>query len=209
MLDAPLRRWERIALAALVLVGLLAVAWLASPATSPPSGPMDWAALAPARDAPLRPWRWIVIHHSATPGGTAAGIDHEHREVRGWEGIGYHLVIGNGRGTAEGRVEATFRWRNQEQGAHAGPGPEQQPYNEQGIGICVIGDYRTAPPSPLVEARLAELCALLIRHCPGLGPDAIIGHREVPGKATECPGVIDLPRLRRLVAALLAAPEAP
>lgn len=199
-MDVPLRRWERIVLAVVLIVGLGAVAWLALPQPSAPLEPLSWDALRPARDVALRPWRWIVIHHSATPGGTAAGIDHEHRDIRGWEGIGYHLLIGNGRGTPEGRIEATFRWRGQEQGAHAGPAPAQQPYNELGIGLCVIGDYRSSAPSPLVERRLVELCALLIQHCPTLTPEAIIGHGDVPGKNTECPGAeMDLVRIRRLV----------
>ena len=199
-MDAPLRRWEKIGLTLLLVVGLAAVAWLSWPHASAPLEPLRWQELAPARAVALRPWRWIVIHHSATPGGTAAGIDHEHRDIRGWEGIGYHLLIGNGRGTTAGRIEATFRWRSQETGAHAGPSPAQQPYNELGIGVCMIGDYRHSPPSLLVEQRVVELCALLIRNCPGLSVESIIGHGDVPGKNTECPGAaVDLVRLRRLV----------
>jgi len=200
-MDAPLLRWERFALIGVVLIGVIAVVWMAIPAQAVALEALRWDDIAPARDVGLRPWRWIVIHHSATAGGTAAGIDNEHREARGWEGIGYHLLIGNGHGTDEGRIEATFRWRNQEQGAHAG----QQPWNEQGIGICLIGDYRTEPPSPLIERRLVELCALLIRHCPDLTAESIIGHRDVPGKNTECPGAgVDISRIRRLVADKLA-----
>lgn len=202
--DAPLRRWERIALISALVIGLGAVAWLALPRSSAALGPLGWAELAPAPDVDRRAWRWIVIHHSGTPSGTAVGIDHQHRDARGWDGIGYHLVIGNGQGTREGRIEATFRWRGQQPGAHAG----QRLYNELGIGLCVIGDYRTRPPSPLVERRLVELCALLIRHCPELSPASIIGHGEVPGKNTVCPGAgLDLPRLRRLVSEQLATKE--
>jgi hypothetical protein len=205
-MDAPFRGWEKIALMVVLVIGLGTVTWLSLPHVSAPLQPLVWQDLLPARDVALRPWRWIVIHHSATPGGTAAGIDHEHRDIRGWEGIGYHLLIGNGRGTAEGRIEATFRWRGQETGAHAGPAPAQQPYNELGIGLCIIGDYRHSPPSPLVERRMVELCALLIRNCPNLSVASIIGHGEVPGKNTECPGgAVDLVRVRRLVGERLAS----
>jgi len=207
-MDAPLRRWEKLALTLLLGFGVAVVAWLAWPSATVPLEPLRWQDLQPAREVALRPWRWIVIHHSATSGGSAAGIDHEHHEVRGWEGIGYHLLIGNGRGTTEGRIEATYRWRDQGSGAHAGPAPAQQPYNQFGIGVCIIGDYRHAPPSLLVEQRLVELCVLLLRHCPHLSPSAIIGHGEVPGKHTECPGAAcDLARIRRLVSERLAPSE--
>ena len=199
------RRW-RLALAALLLAGGALVAWLAvRPARAESSG-LTWSALAPARDAPLRPWRWIVVHHSGNPRGDAASIDLAHEHGRGWDGIGYHFVIGNGAPMPRGRIEATFRWRGQREGAHAGADDAQRPYNQEGIGVCVIGDYRAGGLEAPVETRLADLCALLVRHCPQLSPERIIGHRDVPGKATACPGAIDVPRLRALVAARLAAP---
>lgn len=194
------RRW-RSALAALLLGGGALVAWLAvRPARIERAG-LEWAALAPARDAPTRDWRWIVVHHSGSRSGDAATIDRAHEQGRGWDGIGYHFVVGNGAPMPRGRIEATFRWRGQLAGAHAGAGELQRPYNQAGIGICVIGDYRGHGLDPLVEARLVELCALLVRAHPGLAPERVIGHREVPGKATACPGEIDLGRLRDLVAA--------
>lgn len=199
------RRW-RLALAALLLGGGAVVAWLAvRPLRSEPPG-LSWSLLAPARDAAPRGWRWIVVHHSGTAEGDAASIDLAHERGRGWDGIGYHFVIGNGAPMPRGRIEATFRWRDQRAGAHAGAGDAQRPYNQAGIGICVIGDYRDRGLDPLVESRLVELCALLVRQHPTLSAERVIGHREVPGKATACPGSIDLPRLRRLVAARLERP---
>ncbi|GAH80957.1 unnamed protein product, partial [marine sediment metagenome] len=37
-----------------------------------------------------RPWRWIVIHHSASESGSAATFDQWHR-ARGWDELGYHF----------------------------------------------------------------------------------------------------------------------
>ena len=168
-----------------------------------------------ASETALRPWRWIVVHHSATGSGTIEGIDREHRQ-RGWDGIGYHFLIGNGQGLALGEIRATGRWIDQREGAHAGIAD----YNQAGIGICLVGDCeRNALPSEQFE-RLAWLCANLIRLQPSLLPPpavrlpqpgdrlaAIIGHRDVPGKATKCPGVhCDLQTLRCRVAELLAPP---
>lgn len=203
---APGDRPWRLALGALLLGGGALVAWLAvRPPRSEPTG-LTWSVLAPRRDVSLRDWRWIVVHHSGSPRGDATSIDVAHERGRGWDGIGYHFVIGNGSPMPRGRIEATFRWRGQREGAHAGAGDSQRPYNHSGIGVCVVGDYRAGGLDPVVEARLAELCALLVRACPTLSAERIIGHRDVPGKATACPGAIDLPRLRALVAARLAAP---
>ena len=69
--------------------------------------PVRTQAAAPAdllwRAQGYRPWRYIVIHHSATASGNAAEFDREHR-ARGWDGLGYHFVIDNGVGGPDGRV---------------------------------------------------------------------------------------------------------
>ena len=44
-----------------------------------------------------RPWRYIVIHHSATDAGNAGTFDLQHRR-RGWDELGYHFGIDNGQG---------------------------------------------------------------------------------------------------------------
>src|SRR5437870_125474 len=64
---------------------------------------------------PARAWKNIVLHHSATASGTVEGIDREHRQRKDaagqpWQGIGYHFVIGNSQGMADGLVQPTFRW---------------------------------------------------------------------------------------------------
>ncbi len=67
----------------------------------------------PAEPAPAvsdrTPWRYIVIHHSATPSGNARSFDRMHRG-KGWDGVAYHFVIDNGKGGPDGRLEVTHRW---------------------------------------------------------------------------------------------------
>jgi N-acetyl-anhydromuramyl-L-alanine amidase AmpD len=186
----------RVVLLSLGALALAAAAWwFPWPTRVRTALVVDAGDLAPV--AAARPWRWLVIHHSATAAGSVAAFDRGHRE-RGWDGVGYHFVIGNGHGMPLGEIRATARWLDQAAGAHAG----QAEYNADGIGICLIGDYDTAPPDPLVLERLAWLCAVLLRRH-DLPPSALIGHDQVPGKATRCPGRhFDLAALRRRVAAL-------
>jgi len=133
-----------------------------------------------------RAWRYIVIHHTATLDGDVESIDAVHRrrtdgQGRPWLGIGYHFVIGNGRPMADGQVAATFRWTEQLHGAHAG----DRLHNEEGIGVCLVGDFEQSPPSQRQMAAAARLVqALAPRY--GIPPANILPHSRVA--ATECPG---------------------
>jgi hypothetical protein len=187
-------------LAAILL--LMAIgAWLQwAPGQHPRFAPVQWQDIAPPPTTPLHAWRWIVIHHSASRHGDSASFDHYHLVVHGWAGIGYHFLIGNGVDMPLGRIDDEFRWRLQMRGAHAGPAPEQAPYNADGIGICLVGNYEKDPIDPYQESRLVELCAQLIAHIPTLSVERIIGHRDVPGKQTLCPGRgVDIEHIRFLV----------
>ena len=94
-----------------------------------------------------RAWRHVVIHHSASSKGNAATFDTFHRTHRGWDELGYHFVIDNGRGGPDGRVEIGPRWTKQKHGAHTGQTPDNE-YNEHGIGICLVGDFTASAGLP-------------------------------------------------------------
>lgn len=148
-----------------------------------------------------RAWRYIVIHHSATARGSAATFDRSHRE-RGWDGLGYHFVIGNGTNTADGVVEVGPRWTAQQRGAHAGV----DLYNEQGIGICLVGDFNTGRPSKMQLESLAELVAYLMRQN-GIPAERVLGHRDC--KPTDCPGRnLDMGVVRQMAQRVIAVPTA-
>jgi len=144
---------------------------------SAPSGPGAWRPKVAPRD-----WQYIVIHHSATPSGSMAFFDKEHK-AKGWDGVGYHFVIGNGTETGDGQVEVTPRWPMQKWGAHAKTLDNR--FNEHGIGICLVGNFDVERPSPKQMQNLSRLVAFLMQtyHIP---PQNVVGHRDT--KPTDCPG---------------------
>jgi N-acetylmuramoyl-L-alanine amidase len=141
------------------------------------SGPKDWS---PA--VASRPWKWIVVHHSATPSGGAAAFDKMHK-AKGWDGLGYDFVIGNGTDTRDGQVEVGYRWRQQLTGAHAKTSDNR--FNELGIGICVVGNFDIDRPTAEQMKSLNRLVSHLMRTY-RITPDRVVGHGDT--KPTDCPG---------------------
>lgn len=156
----------------------------------------------PAPEAGIPPlrnpaFRWIVIHHSATHGGSAAAFERTHRARLG--GLAYHFVIGNGSGAADGAVEVGYRWRDQIPGPHT----KNQDINLESIAICLVGDLEKEPPTKKQMAALVELLERLCRegHIPA---EHIRSHREVDGE-TICPGKgLPIDALRSALASRLA-----
>ena len=147
-----------------------------------------WGARAPVRSR-LDPvggsWLRITIHHSdQVPGtrldGTLADsqealrkIQHNQIENERWGDIGYHLLI-----DASGRI---FEGRSLEwQGAHA-----RGDNNVRNLGICLLGDFRTRPPT---SAALATLESLLeeARARYSIARSSVVCHRDLVN--TICPG---------------------
>jgi N-acetylmuramoyl-L-alanine amidase len=145
----------------------------------PAAGPREWDPGAYAR-----PWRWIVIHHSATERGSAEIFDRLHR-ARGWDEMGYHFVITNGQGGADGQVQVGSRWTKQKWGAHCKTAGND--YNNYGIGVCVVGNFSDRLPSRAQLASLGRLVGFLMDRY-RIAASEVIGHRDAPGTATECPG---------------------
>lgn len=134
----------------------------------------------------LREWKFIVLHHSATEVGSVESIDAAHKQRKDadgnpWRGIGYHFVVGNGRGMKDGEVAATFRWTEQCEGAHAG----DLQYNTQGVGICLIGNFERESPTTAQLKSLQGLVAALQKGCQ-IDSKNVIRHTDI--KATACPG---------------------
>jgi len=142
--------------------------------------PAEWTPSAYAR-----PWRWIVIHHSASETGSAEVFDRWHR-ARGWDELGYHFVITNGRGGPDGKVQVGSRWKKQKWGAHCGGTPNND-YNNYGIGICLVGTYSNRLPSRAQRDSLRRLVLALADQY-RIAPSDVIGHRDAPNASTKCPG---------------------
>lgn len=137
-----------------------------------------------AKVAPLRDWEFIIIHHSATRMGSAAVFDSAHRARGMINGLAYHFVIDNGtEEMTDGFIETGPRWVQQLHGGHC----RQAYVNEHGIGICLVGDFSRDQPT----AKQLDALALLIRGLQEqfkIPNDHILGHGEVVGEYSECPG---------------------
>ncbi len=158
--------------------------------------PADWI---PA--AQPRAWKWIVIHHSATPSGSAAVFDAMHK-AKGWDELGYDFVIGNGTQSGNGEVEVGPRWPKQKWGAHAKT-PNNE-YNDRGIGICLVGNFDEERPSPAQIKALTKLVAFLMQRY-NITEQDVLGHKDT--KPTDCPGTNlarSIPAIRHAAAVMVA-----
>ncbi len=133
-------------------------------------------------------WKAIVIHHSATDSGSMSSFDDYHRNGKNWDGIGYDFVIGNGRGSGDGQVEVTYRWRDQIPGAHVGGTPDNWA-NVDAIGICLVGDFTKTRPTYRQMQSLKQLVRFLQQRY-NIPRSSIHGHNDTPGYTggSECPG---------------------
>ncbi len=130
----------------------------------------------------IRPWKYIVIHHTASDSGNAASIGKYHKEEKGWtNGLGYDFLIGNGNGSRDGQIEVGSRWNLQIDGAHAG-NPE---YNKHGIGICLVGNFDNDYPTHQQFSSLLYLINYLQERC-NIRKDKVILHKTF--RKTDCPG---------------------
>lgn len=132
---------------------------------------------------PSDQWKYIIIHHSATDEGNALDFNRSHN-VRGFQGIGYHFVIDNGsKGKSDGQIEVSPRWTKQQKGAHC----LASGMNNRGIGICLVGNFSQDSVSDKQLDSLVYLVDTLKRYYK-IPEKNIMGHGQVYGARTECPG---------------------
>ncbi len=133
-----------------------------------------------------RPWKFIVLHHSATADGDYAQIDREHKKTLGFDGCGYHFVIGNGTGSGDGQIEVAARWNQQKQGVHCRNAKTHE-VEEYGIGVCLVGDLDQDPPTARQVAAMQALVAYLEERY-NIAPARVATHKHLAATATVCPG---------------------
>lgn len=133
--------------------------------------------------------KYIIIHHSVSPDHPVLKnfdeIKRWHVENNGYRDIGYHWVVEyiNGKLTAiPGRAE----W---DTGAHT------IGRNNDGIGICIVGNFEKDTPTEELYQFVANLCKeIKCRH----PITEIDGHRD--HNATACPGKnFNMDRVRELM----------
>ncbi|MCE9619834.1 MAG: peptidoglycan recognition protein family protein [Planctomycetes bacterium] len=151
------------------------------------------------REAKLDRQRWtsIVIHHSSTPAGDAASV----ARLQGASdagGLGYHFIIGNGQGIADGGIEVASRWNRQEPGAHVASiarrghsasgatlvsnsaTPSADELNRHAVGICLIGNGDRRPFTANQMSELATLVRRLQKEL-NIPADRVYLHSDVAG----------------------------
>ncbi len=136
---------------------------------------------------PLYPnpkWHYIIIHHTGTEIGKAFSI-HESHYRRGFiNGLGYHFLIDNGTlGKGDGQIEISPRWIKQEDGAHCKAGG----MNSVAIGVALVGNFNETQPTKAQLDSLITLVKYLMEYY-RIPYSNIMGHRDVPGANTDCPG---------------------
>lgn len=134
---------------------------------------------------PIEDARWssIVIVHSGSPAGSAADISQEHREL-GYDGLGFHFVIGNGTRMGDGEIHVGYRWLEQRDGAQlAGVGDG---FDSSGvIEICLVGDGDRRPFTDEQLHRLAQVVSALAKKL-DIPSEQIYLHKDLAG--TTSPG---------------------
>ena len=135
-----------------------------------------------------RPWKYIVIHHSDQASGSYAQIDREDRQNLGTNGCGYHLVIGNGTQSPDGRIEVARRWSDQKAGAHCRDATLPDA-NDYGIGVCLVGDLDQQPPTQAQINATKSLIAYL-RDRYSISADHVVLHSSIAQTPTTCPGTL-------------------
>jgi len=115
----------------------------------------------------------VVCHHSASRTDSVESIRRYHIEERGWDDIGYHIIIDR-----DGKLVIGRNWESQ--GCHG-----QNDFNKHYLGLCVLGNFEE---DTMRESQLA----CLLRVVAGLSRLFLwdsshwIAHRDV--KDTLCPG---------------------
>lgn len=121
----------------------------------------------------------LIIHCSATKPDQDIGADEIrdwHVNKNGWSDIGYHYVICRDGMLEHGRPE-------NKPGAHA------KGYNSESIGICLVGgvDDDGRGVANFAMAQYVELWELVSRLLKKYPSAEVLGHRDLPGVAKDCP----------------------
>jgi LysM repeat protein len=129
-------------------------------------------------------WKYIVLHHSATPKDSAKGMDRYHTKERGMEnGLAYHFVIGNGHGMEDGEIAVGRRWKEPLNGGHLA----SEFLNARALGICLVGNFEETRPTARQMESLHALSAYLLNRCK-LPVSAVRTHQKINTVYTKCPG---------------------
>jgi len=140
-------------------------------------------------------WTGIVIHHSGDPAGDADSIHRRHLDM-GFDGLGYHFLIGNGNGMGDGVVHVGYRWDQQLVGLQIQT-PAVSP-NERFIHICLVGNGDRRPFTDRQFTCLTNLVQRLQREL-RLPASRVFLMRDLAGTMTSPGRYFDAAAFRQLL----------
>lgn len=114
----------------------------------------------------------LILHHAAAASCTAEDV-HRWHLGNGWAGIGYHYLVRKDGTIYRGRPEDTV-------GAHA------YGANSHSIGVCFEGNYEVEQNMPAAQLTAGQALVADIKRRWGI--TNVIGHKDVAGSTTDCPG---------------------
>ena len=131
--------------------------------------------------------KFIVVHYSDSDNGNIRTFRDYHMNHNKWSDVGYNYVI-----PRDGSIENFIG--EIAVGSHALP--TYKGWNSDSIGICVV----CTKDKPYFQWQIRQLVWLIqtLMSKYGIPLDNIIGHKET-GRETDCPGPIDMDKLRKLV----------
>lgn len=122
---------------------------------------------------------YVILHHTERTFDFASFIKFRHTCFRGWDDIGYHYLIGNGKLSQDGRI---YTGRPECYiGAHA------YGHNTDSLGISLIGNLDIQNPTDKQLESLRKLTREKLRQY-NLSPSCVLGHSELEGVTKTCPG---------------------
>lgn len=135
---------------------------------------------------------YIIVHHTGAEEKDAEQVRRYHLSL-GWRDVGYNYIIERSGRVVGGRPLDI-------PGAHCRAGG----MNRQSIGVAVIGNMDKHDIPPQQRQGLLELLRELAQRY-NISRENVLGHREVPGAATACPGrFLDMDWLRRKLGGVAA-----
>lgn len=150
---------------------------------------------------PLTGITTLTIHHTVSPPDRSIeSIASYHVNSNGWPGIGYHFVIKD-----DGRIYQTnyLETKSYHAGSYTAPGDE----NAVSVGVTLQGDFTNDPPPQAQLDAARELVAYLKGVLPSV--TAVLGHRQMPGASTACPGATWAQWLPYVAGDEIVVPEPP
>jgi len=123
--------------------------------------------------------KYLVIHCSDSRFGNACLIDSWHR-TRGWDSIGYHWVILNGKIASGTTHEKTYDGMLETGRHYKQKGAHVRGYNDDSIGVCLIGE----------SGRFTKKQLETLRRVINMHPYyKVVFHSDLDNKKPNCPGL--------------------